>query len=345
MTPKRRGSVSSTRRAAWPPTRSWMRTKSAPSMRGVAIVGEGQAAGPVERVEHPLGEAADDREPLGVDVEQDELVDRQPVGAADEALDELRGVRAAAADDGDLDAHPPSIRPDVASGLTRLLITLSAIRSRASPVDLPPRPPRRRTPSADGPLPARARSRAAPPPGLPRPASRPRRRRRGAGRPAADRARAGGALRLQPHHRPPRARASSSARAASSAPAGAARPSSRPGSSATSPRPCVHGRDGAARPRSGDATHRGPPGVGRRGGGRGPRPRARLADALRRTAAPGRRRAAAARAGPPAGRAVPGAPGRATSSANRCTNCSHQRYGDPHRAGSRGPRARPAARP
>ena len=44
--------------------------------RGVAVAGEGQPAGPAEPVEHPLGQAADDREPLGVDVEQDELVDR-----------------------------------------------------------------------------------------------------------------------------------------------------------------------------------------------------------------------------------------------------------------------------
>ena len=77
-TPKRGGSVSSTSRVAWPPTRSWMSTKSAPSMARVAIAGQGQPAGPVEPVEHPLGEPADDREPLGVDVEQDELVDRQP---------------------------------------------------------------------------------------------------------------------------------------------------------------------------------------------------------------------------------------------------------------------------
>ena len=67
--------------------------------------------------------------------------------------------------------HPPSDRTS-ASGLTRLLITLSAIRSRASPVRPAPSAPTAWRRSADGPLPARARTRAAPPPGLPRPASR-----------------------------------------------------------------------------------------------------------------------------------------------------------------------------
>ena len=68
-----------------------------------------QPAGPVEPVQHPPGQAADDLEALGVDVEQDQLVDRQAVAAPGEALDELRRVGAAAADDRDLDAHgvPP----------------------------------------------------------------------------------------------------------------------------------------------------------------------------------------------------------------------------------------------
>ena len=61
-------------------------------------------------VEDPPGEPADDRQALGVGVEQDQLVDRQPVAAQAEALDELGRVGAAAADDGDLHPHglPPS---------------------------------------------------------------------------------------------------------------------------------------------------------------------------------------------------------------------------------------------
>ena len=62
--PEAWGSVSSTSRAAWPPTRSWMSTKSAPSMAASRSVGQGQPTGPVLDVEHPLGEAADDRQPL-----------------------------------------------------------------------------------------------------------------------------------------------------------------------------------------------------------------------------------------------------------------------------------------
>ena len=73
--------------------------------RRVPVAGESQSADPVEPIEHPLGQPADDREALGVDVEQDQLVDRQPIGSPDEALHQLRGVGAAATDDGDLDAQ------------------------------------------------------------------------------------------------------------------------------------------------------------------------------------------------------------------------------------------------
>ena len=75
--------------------------------RGVAIAGQAQATRPVQPIEHPLGEAADDLEPVGVRVEQDELIDRQAVGPAHEAVDQLRRVGAAPADDRDLGAHPP----------------------------------------------------------------------------------------------------------------------------------------------------------------------------------------------------------------------------------------------
>jgi hypothetical protein len=54
---------------------------------------------------HPLCEAADDRKPLGIDIEQDELVHGQAVGAADHALHQLGRVRAPATDDRHLDAH------------------------------------------------------------------------------------------------------------------------------------------------------------------------------------------------------------------------------------------------
>ena len=73
--------------------------------RAVAVAVWIEPAGPAEPGQHPPGEAADDLEPLGVDVEQDELVDPDAVVAAREALDELRRVRAAAADDRELQAH------------------------------------------------------------------------------------------------------------------------------------------------------------------------------------------------------------------------------------------------
>ena len=65
--------------------------------------------GQSEPVEHPAGEPADDLGALGIDVEQDELVDREAVAADGDALDQLRRVGAAAADDRDLDAHPASV--------------------------------------------------------------------------------------------------------------------------------------------------------------------------------------------------------------------------------------------
>ena len=52
--------------------------------RRVAIGRPDDAPGPALAGEHPLGEAADDREPLGVDVEEGDLVDRHPVGAPGE---------------------------------------------------------------------------------------------------------------------------------------------------------------------------------------------------------------------------------------------------------------------
>jgi GntR family transcriptional regulator len=78
-----------------------------------AIAREGQPAGPLGSPEHPSGQAAHDLEAIGVRVEQDELVDREDLGAPGDALDELRGIRAPAADDRDLEAHrlPPDSTP------------------------------------------------------------------------------------------------------------------------------------------------------------------------------------------------------------------------------------------
>jgi len=65
-------------------------------------------ATPAEPVEHPTGEAADDLEPFGIDVEQDQLVDLDSVVADRQTLDQLRRVGATAADDGNPLSHPAS---------------------------------------------------------------------------------------------------------------------------------------------------------------------------------------------------------------------------------------------
>jgi hypothetical protein len=62
-------------------------------------------AGPPGAPKLALGQAADDPEPFLVDVEQDELVDRQPVCARGEPLHELGGVGAPAPHHGDLHTH------------------------------------------------------------------------------------------------------------------------------------------------------------------------------------------------------------------------------------------------
>ena len=105
MVPNRRGSVSSTRRAAWPPIRSCTSTKLGVLRRGVQVVGQPQPSGPLRLVQHPLREPADHSQPIRVDVVEGQLVDVQARGAIQQALDELGGVGAAAADDGDLDGH------------------------------------------------------------------------------------------------------------------------------------------------------------------------------------------------------------------------------------------------
>ena len=105
--------------------------------RLVARCGLDDPGGGVGLVGHPVRQTADDAEPLRVDVVEDELVDRQPVIATHEPLDELGGVRAATADDRDPDAHPasdglpacPSLPPvrwctNAAQGLDGNVITL-----------------------------------------------------------------------------------------------------------------------------------------------------------------------------------------------------------------------------
>ena len=73
------------------------------------LVGQPDRAGPPRRSHHALRERADDREPLRIDVQKDELVDRKAVGALDEPLHELRRVRTAAADHRHLHTHAPGI--------------------------------------------------------------------------------------------------------------------------------------------------------------------------------------------------------------------------------------------
>ena len=120
--------------------------------RGVAVGRGHEPAAPAAVVEHPAGEAADDVEPLGVDVEQRELVHAEALLAGGEAFHELGGVRAAASDDGDLHAHrlparsarrsstarPPSRLPCWTGALTPrrprtiLLITIAATNVRST---------------------------------------------------------------------------------------------------------------------------------------------------------------------------------------------------------------------
>ena len=71
----------------------------------LAPAGLAQAAAPAGPGQHAPGQAAHHREALGVDVEQHQLVDREPVGPGGQALDQLRGVGAAAPDHRDLQAH------------------------------------------------------------------------------------------------------------------------------------------------------------------------------------------------------------------------------------------------
>ena len=194
------GSVSSTSRAAWPPTRSWMRTKSAPSMaasrspvqvsRPVQSRAGRASAGPGRRRRRSRSGSMSSRTSSSIGSRSRLTL---------EALDELRRIGAAAADDGDLQAHAPSRH---CGGLTPMLITLSAIVACTSPKSSTVargRPARWLASDSSS-----ARSRC-----IIRsistctPRSTPGEWR--SRRPAADRTRPGVALRLQPDHGPARA--------------------------------------------------------------------------------------------------------------------------------------------
>ena len=108
--PNRPGSVSSTSRACWPPTRSWTSTATAPSTADSSEVVVTSRPGNLLCGQDPPGQAADDLEPVGGDVVQHQLVDREHAGPAGEPLDQLGCVRAAATDDRDLH-RPASTRP------------------------------------------------------------------------------------------------------------------------------------------------------------------------------------------------------------------------------------------
>ena len=60
---------------------------------GRGVIGQGQAAGPIDPIQHALGEAANDLQPVEIEVVEHELVDRQAVAAVGEPVDQLGGVR------------------------------------------------------------------------------------------------------------------------------------------------------------------------------------------------------------------------------------------------------------
>ncbi len=72
-----------------------------------AVVGRDQDSRPALGLEDPAGQAGHDLEPLGIGIQQHELVDDQPVLVTAEALDQLGRVGAAPTHDGDLRPHVP----------------------------------------------------------------------------------------------------------------------------------------------------------------------------------------------------------------------------------------------
>ena len=96
---------------------------------GIGVAGAHEPPRPLEPVEHPRRQPADDLEALRIDVEEDELVDREAVGAPRDALDQLRRVGAAPAHDRELHAQLPDLR---FPPLTSRAIAYNVINSRAA---------------------------------------------------------------------------------------------------------------------------------------------------------------------------------------------------------------------
>ena len=84
-----------------------------PLERGVRIGRRRERPAPSPRPQDALGEPADDLAPQVARIEQDEVVDDHPVLEIAQAVDQLRGVRAPAADDDHLGPHAAqrNIRP------------------------------------------------------------------------------------------------------------------------------------------------------------------------------------------------------------------------------------------
>ena len=76
----------------------WMSTKSAPSRASSRLVVAVYSPDVPPRRRMRFGQTADHLEPLTIDVEQRDLVRRQPGRAARDAIDQVRGIRAAPAD-------------------------------------------------------------------------------------------------------------------------------------------------------------------------------------------------------------------------------------------------------
>ena len=73
--------------------------------RPIAVSGQRQDAGPLTFFENAACQPTDQLQAFLVYVEQNELVDRQAVSMSTEALHQLWGIGAAAADHRDLQAH------------------------------------------------------------------------------------------------------------------------------------------------------------------------------------------------------------------------------------------------
>ena len=106
MQPHSCGNVSSPWRAAWPPTRSWISTASASDTPATRSLGRHDAPGVPRGAEHPLAHPADEPQPLGVGVDEPQLLDGQHVAHAGEPVDEFGGVGGASTDDSEFHGYP-----------------------------------------------------------------------------------------------------------------------------------------------------------------------------------------------------------------------------------------------